>query len=318
MAKLPPELQLIVGDFTKAVLRECPEPPEGAPPPALYADGSLFRFAAEYFAGLAAREADRVEPLPAGAEGTDLVRRLIVRLQLLPEGEEEDDEEPLLPLSVVLLAAEDEGISEEAIDAVTHLAVWTTQGGQEDVDPGNVGPGTPVNAVHFCALCLSLVPSDGVWGAVSALVDTFAYSSAHLAAALECYALIDDVHTSGLLRAADAVREHPGQRLTPGLLKELCPGIETLGKSGTATRPGSAAPTPCATPMSRPGTAVVVHHPDDTGELGADGQGPFSGVRPVTPGAPPRARSDSADSGSSGSESAAEQQPPPAWVLREP
>eukprot|EP01065_Artemidia_motanka_P007948 TRINITY_DN13977_c0_g1_i1.p1 TRINITY_DN13977_c0_g1~~TRINITY_DN13977_c0_g1_i1.p1 ORF type:complete len:187 (+),score=58.26 TRINITY_DN13977_c0_g1_i1:317-877(+) len=182
----------------------------------------------------------------------------------------------------------------------------------------DVGPATPINAVHFCALVLTLVPSDGVWGSVATAVETFSYSSDHLHAALQCYAMLDDVNEEAIGAAATAVAEHPGQRMTPALLRELCPAVDALLNRGT---PASAAPTPsaAATPMARPGSAVVVHHPDDVGESAEQVAEPsgdrqaFFGVRPVTPGRPPTAGGLAEDSSSE----ELQEEEAPAWVLRD-
>ena len=271
---LPPGLKALLQDYTKAVLRECGTPcnPDAAAaaaaatseqqqpptPPALWDAGALYRFSSEYFQAKAA-ERRAVKGLLIADIGTvhKLSRALGVAAAAAQEAEAEAEERratgfPEMPLGLVASAAEEVGLSEEVIDRVVQLTLRAGGWGADDED--GVTGSTPVNAVHFVALCVALVPSKTLYDTARSVVAVLR-CSALLVHAFACFAALDPGHAPQFHSLVAHLAAHPATYDSAAMLQETYPELACLGKP---TVPGTASAAP-----SRPGTAstpVVVSH----------------------------------------------------------
>eukprot|EP01063_Lacrimia_lanifica_P006210 TRINITY_DN13740_c0_g1_i1.p1 TRINITY_DN13740_c0_g1~~TRINITY_DN13740_c0_g1_i1.p1 ORF type:complete len:304 (+),score=62.92 TRINITY_DN13740_c0_g1_i1:74-985(+) len=301
---LPEGLQTFLQDLSKAVLRECPVTDQSGRPlddaPLLYDRSELYEFLAAYCEDQRAR---RVASKHLVLHDEGVVR---VLYRALGCDELEVAELPsMMPLGTVLGTAEEVGLDEAVIDRVAQM---TLRAGGQDECENAIDTGTPINALHYVALCLALVPTAGFMDTMALCVRFFRRSEL-LEAAFECFRTLDPRNSVFLDDAVTTLRKHPGRYDNISMILEL--GQHVPVASPPSSRPGTAS-------GSRPGTATG-RHPSLTG---------FA-QRPVTPKYPTtvavhaadavpemeQARVDVASFGSS--DDAAQDEDLPAWVLRE-
>eukprot|EP01060_Flectonema_neradi_P008331 TRINITY_DN15959_c2_g1_i2.p1 TRINITY_DN15959_c2_g1~~TRINITY_DN15959_c2_g1_i2.p1 ORF type:complete len:288 (+),score=58.83 TRINITY_DN15959_c2_g1_i2:9-872(+) len=248
---IPPELRCIAQEFTKAVLRECGTDEEEEGDPILYSDRELYKFAERYFRRLAGEKNSTKTKLCT----LDQIKILRNSLQ----------GRTTTPLSVLFEIAESSGLSEDSINAATQLTLRAS--GQED-DIEEITAETEVNCISFIAICLSLVPSNGLVDVLDNCVLVFG-SSVDILAAVETFASLDSTHRVRLSNLANCLRQNPCDDITPALLRDIHPELVDIESpppisdrfSSRQCTPIIVSYTPEHEVGDRPGTGLV-HQPD--------------------------------------------------------
>ena len=206
---IPLGLKAIAQEFTKAVLRECGSSEDGEEP-ILYSNKNLYEFSERYFRNLSEEK-----------NGTKSILCSIHQLQHLRnslKGEE------YIKLSSLFTHAEISGLSEESINAATQLTLRAS-GGDDDIE--NITCDTELHCIKFIAVCLSLVPCDGLVDVVDNCVLIFE-NSRDLLVAIETFSSLDSTHRVRLNNLATALKQHPCDTITVAILRDIHPELSLI------------------------------------------------------------------------------------------
>eukprot|EP01006_Ploeotia_vitrea_P014731 TRINITY_DN4021_c0_g1_i1.p1 TRINITY_DN4021_c0_g1~~TRINITY_DN4021_c0_g1_i1.p1 ORF type:complete len:284 (+),score=34.64 TRINITY_DN4021_c0_g1_i1:40-891(+) len=211
--QLPKEWTVIVQQFSKAVLKQCPLSADG-PPPALFNNANLYKFATEYFEKKDAEVTERKRNILKIEQVSKIYQDLVL-----------DADDPLLNITTAELNAyiKGAGISKQVYKDLLRLC-----------NPAVQTPPSSVNSVIFTAFCCALVPTSELVGMVETLTTVFHETPTHFKQAVRAIATID-LHNQAHLHGLEESIPRWATKVSMEELFEWYPTLMDIGAAGGTT-----------------------------------------------------------------------------------